>query len=223
MVHVCFSRAVLEPWDQRTNFPLLVSADVSFSFVMLLFKLGLKVPLPYLFLKKNDRNHPEMTMVSVSISEYDGSTMSENDFTMNDHGLSEATMDEFGTGRSMPWNIYQVQIRVRLHLQSIRNRIENLGDIHECHFFWLCCYSHLDINVVSWPSSNTSFSQILRFITDEDAALGSGAVRKLENPQRLSASYAADLSVVMPGEQNPTYIAQLLPSLPKGRHLLASP
>ncbi|KAL4277911.1 hypothetical protein GQ457_03G000700 [Hibiscus cannabinus] len=44
-----------------------------------------------------------------------------------------------------------------------------------------------------------------------NGALGSRSHEKLGNQERVSTSYASDFSVVMPGEQYPTHIAQPAP------------
>ncbi|PON48765.1 multidrug resistance protein [Parasponia andersonii] len=44
-----------------------------------------------------------------------------------------------------------------------------------------------------------------------NGSLESGTFQKLGNPQTVSTSYASDFSVVMPGQQYPTYIAQPAP------------
>ncbi|GMN26820.1 hypothetical protein TIFTF001_001437 [Ficus carica] len=52
------------------------------------------------------------------------------------------------------------------------------------------------------------------FSSPEDianASLESGTFQKLGNPQSVATTYATDFSVVMPGQQYPSYIAQPAP------------
>lgn len=51
------------------------------------------------------------------------------------------------------WKIKPMEHIYKFRPKSISNRsesgssMEKLWDIHECHFFWFCCNSNLDINV----------------------------------------------------------------------------
>ncbi|XP_062083789.1 uncharacterized protein LOC133790245 [Humulus lupulus] len=58
------------------------------------------------------------------------------------------------------------------------------------------------------------FKPTSSFSSPEDitnSSLESGTFQKLGNPQNVSTSYASDFSVVMPGQQYPTFIAQPAP------------
>ncbi|KAE8698832.1 putative 60S ribosomal protein L3 [Hibiscus syriacus] len=122
-------------------------------------------------------------------------------------------MDEFGTGRSMPWNIYpSSDSSPSQPVVEKEPPLRNLGTSMNAVSFGFVATAILISMFVIMAIFEHPFQQNPAFSSpDEDAALGSGAVGKLVNPQRVSASYATDLLVVMPGEQNPTYIAQLAP------------
>ncbi|KAL2536972.1 hypothetical protein Fot_18363 [Forsythia ovata] len=55
---------------------------------------------------------------------------------------------------------------------------------------------------------NTSFSSSQ---DDSTAHLESAQMQKLGDPQTVQATYASDFSVVMPGQQYPTFLAQPAP------------
>ncbi|KAL4303315.1 hypothetical protein GQ457_10G022670 [Hibiscus cannabinus] len=123
-------------------------------------------------------------------------------------------MNEFGAGRSMPWNIYPSSDPSPSQPVVVDKEppLKNLGaSMNAISFGFVATAVLISMFVIMAIfehlfQPNPAFSS-----SDQDGALGSGAVEKLGNPQRVLASYATDLSVVMPGEQNPTYIAQLAP------------
>ncbi|KAK8567800.1 hypothetical protein V6N13_105747 [Hibiscus sabdariffa] len=121
-------------------------------------------------------------------------------------------MNEFGTGRSMPWNIYPSSDPSPSQPVVVDKEppLKNLGaSMNAISFGFVATAILISMFVIMaifehlFQPNPAAFSS-----SEQDGALGSGAVEKLGNPQRV---YATDLSVVMPGEQNPTYIAQLAP------------
>ncbi|XWS62407.1 hypothetical protein CRYUN_Cryun06bG0008200 [Craigia yunnanensis] len=124
-------------------------------------------------------------------------------------------MNEFGTERSRPWNIYtssdpspsQTVVNKETPWKSFGTSMNAISfgfvatAILISMFLIMALFEHLF-------RPNPAFSSPDQ---DTDGALGSEAIEKLGNPQRVSTSYASDFSVVMPGEQYPTYIAQPAP------------
>ncbi|OMO92305.1 hypothetical protein COLO4_17719 [Corchorus olitorius] len=126
-------------------------------------------------------------------------------------------MNEFGSERSRPWNLYTssdpspsqtvVDKETPTPWKSFGTSMNAISfgfvatAILISMFLIMAIFEHLF-------RPNPSFSSPDQVT---NAALGSGSVEKLGNPQRVSTSYASDFSVVMPGEQHPTYIAQPAP------------
>ncbi|EOX97046.1 hypothetical protein QUC31_015855 [Theobroma cacao] len=120
-------------------------------------------------------------------------------------------MNEFGTERSRPWNIYtssdpspsQAVVDRETPWKSFGASMNAISfgfvatAILISMFLIMAIFEHLF-------RPNPGFSS-------PDQVTESGEAEKLGNPQRVSTSYASDFSVVMPGEQYPTYIAQPAP------------
>ncbi|XP_039058177.1 uncharacterized protein LOC120201682 [Hibiscus syriacus] len=118
-------------------------------------------------------------------------------------------MNEFGTGRSMPWNMYPSPSQPILDNEP---PLKTLGTSMNAVSFGFIATAILISMFVIMAIFEHLFQPNPAFSSpNEDGALGSRVAEKLGNPQRVSTSYATDLMVVMPGEQNPTYIAQLAP------------
>ncbi|XP_022762759.1 uncharacterized protein LOC111308586 [Durio zibethinus] len=124
-------------------------------------------------------------------------------------------MNEFGTERSRPWNIYpSSDSSPSQTVVDKETPWKNFGTSMNAISFGFVATAIL----ISMFLIMAIFEHLFRPNPDfsspdqmTDVALGSGAVEKIGNPQRVSTSYASDFSVVMPGEQYPTYIAQPAP------------
>ncbi|KAA3465324.1 multidrug resistance protein [Gossypium australe] len=122
-------------------------------------------------------------------------------------------MNEFGTGRSVPWNMYPSSDTTPSQpVVDKETPLKNLGTSMNAISFGFVATAILISMFVIMAIFEHLFQPNPAFSSpNQDGAVGSGAAEKLGNPQRVSTSYATDLSVVMPGEQHPTYIAQLAP------------
>ncbi|KAE8724782.1 putative 60S ribosomal protein L3 [Hibiscus syriacus] len=121
-------------------------------------------------------------------------------------------MNEFGTGRSMPWNMYPSSDPSPS--QPVFDKeppLKNLGTSMNAISFGFVATAILISMFVILAIFEHLFQPNSSFSSTDQEGLGSGAAEKLGNPQRVSTPYVTDLTVVMPGEQNPTYIAQLAP------------
>lgn len=124
-------------------------------------------------------------------------------------------MNEFGTERSKPWNIYSsLDPSPSQTVVDKETPWKNFGTSMNAISFGFVATAVL----ISMFLIMAIFEHLFRpnppFSSPDqvtDSALGSEAVEKLGNPQRVSTSYASDFSVVMPGEQYPSYIAQPAP------------
>ncbi|XWS40398.1 hypothetical protein CRYUN_Cryun18bG0137700 [Craigia yunnanensis] len=124
-------------------------------------------------------------------------------------------MNEFGTERSRPWNIY-TSSDPSSSQTVVDNETpwKNFGtSMHAISFGFVATAILISMFLIM-----AIFEHLFRpnpaFSSPDqvtEGALGSEAVEKLGNPQRVSTSYASDFSVVMPGEKYPTYIAQPAP------------
>ncbi|EEF35944.1 uncharacterized protein LOC8263277 [Ricinus communis] len=127
-------------------------------------------------------------------------------------------MNEFGSERSKPWNIYTSSDPTPSQTGVIDREApwKNFGTsmnaiafgfvataILISMFLIMAIFEHLF-------RPNPSFSSPQE-VTTTDRSLESGPADKLGNPQTVTTSYASDFSVVMPGHHYPTYIAQPAP------------
>ncbi|XWS55321.1 hypothetical protein CRYUN_Cryun10bG0165000 [Craigia yunnanensis] len=123
-------------------------------------------------------------------------------------------MNEFGTERSRPWNIYtSSDPSPSQTVVDKETPWKNFGTSMNAISFGFVATAILISMFLIMAIFEHLFRPNPAFSPDQvtDGVLGSGAVEKLGNPQRVSTSYASDFSVVMPGEQYPTYIAQPAP------------
>ncbi|KAK9286285.1 hypothetical protein L1049_014675 [Liquidambar formosana] len=124
-------------------------------------------------------------------------------------------MNEFGSERSRPWNIYansdpspsQAEVDREAPWKNFGTSMNAISfgfvatAILISMFLIMAIFEHLF-------RPNPSFSSP-QDVTD--GSLESGPGEKPGNPQPVSTSYASDFSVVMPGQRYPTYIAQPSP------------
>ncbi|KAK3184189.1 hypothetical protein Dsin_031475 [Dipteronia sinensis] len=122
--------------------------------------------------------------------------------------------NEFGPERSKPWSIYTnsdpsppsqtVQEAPWKNFGTSMNAI-SFGFVATAilisMFLIMAIFEHL-----FRPGPSFSSPEAITGGSSE-----SGAKKKLGNTQRVSTTYASDFSVVMPGQQYPTYIAQPAP------------
>ncbi|XVF45920.1 hypothetical protein PTKIN_Ptkin02bG0246900 [Pterospermum kingtungense] len=125
-------------------------------------------------------------------------------------------MNEFGTERSKPWNIYTSSdpSPSQTLLADKETPWKSLGTSMDAISFGFVATAILISMFLIMAIFEHLFRPNPSFSSPDqvpDGALGSRSVKKHSNTQRVSASYASDFSVVMPGEQYPTYIAQPAP------------
>ncbi|GAV63265.1 hypothetical protein CFOL_v3_06785 [Cephalotus follicularis] len=124
-------------------------------------------------------------------------------------------MNELGSDRSKPWNIYTGS--VPSSSQPIVDQDppwKSFGTSMNAISFGFVATAIL----ISMFIIMAIFEHLLRptasFSSPHEATNGtneSGPTGKLGNPQTVPMSYASDFSVLMPGQQYPTYIAQPAP------------
>ncbi|CAB4267901.1 unnamed protein product [Prunus armeniaca] len=124
-------------------------------------------------------------------------------------------MNEIGSAREKPWNIYtssdsspsQAGIDRQVQWKSSGTSMNAISfgfvatAILISMFLIMAIFEHL-------------FKPSPSFSTPEGATHGSlesGTFKKHGIPQTVSTSYAPDFSVLMPGQQYPTYLAQPAP------------
>ncbi|KAK3037697.1 hypothetical protein RJ639_031068 [Escallonia herrerae] len=124
--------------------------------------------------------------------------------------------DEFNSERTKPWNIYS-----NSHPSPSQTGADHEGPwknfgtsmsaisfgfvataILISMFLIMAIFEHLFRPNASFSSSPQDATQ---------RSLDSEPTQKLANPHTVSATYASDFSVLMPGERYPTYIAQPAP------------
>ncbi|XVE67484.1 hypothetical protein DITRI_Ditri08aG0164700 [Diplodiscus trichospermus] len=124
-------------------------------------------------------------------------------------------MNEFGTERSRPWNVYTSSIPSPS--QTVVDKEapwKNFGASMNAISFGFVATAILISMFLIMAIFEHLFRPNPAFSSPDqvtNGALRSAADEKLGNPHRVSTSYASDFSVVMPGEQYPTYIAQPAP------------
>ncbi|KAK0590316.1 hypothetical protein LWI29_025331 [Acer saccharum] len=122
--------------------------------------------------------------------------------------------NEFGPERSKPWSIY-TNSDTSPPSQTVQEAPwKNFGTSMNAISFGFVATAIL----ISMFLIMAIFEHLFRpgpSFSSPDAITGgsseSGAKKKLGNTQTVSTTYASDFSVVMPGQQYPTYIAQPAP------------
>ncbi|XVF68259.1 hypothetical protein PTKIN_Ptkin10aG0191000 [Pterospermum kingtungense] len=125
-------------------------------------------------------------------------------------------MNEFGNERSRPWNVYTGSDPSPSQPVAADKEApwKNFGTSMNAISFGFVATAVLISMFLIMAIFEHLFRPNSAFSSPDqvtDGVLGSEAVEKLGNPQRVSTSYASDFSVVMPGEQYPTYLAQPAP------------
>ncbi|KAJ4717473.1 Multidrug resistance 3 [Melia azedarach] len=124
--------------------------------------------------------------------------------------------NEFGSERSKPWDIYtssdpspsQAVVDQEAPWKNFGTSMNAISfgfvatAILISMFLIMAIFEHL-----FRPNPSFSSPQVMM----SNGSSGSGPKKKLGNEQTLSTSYASDFSVLMPGQQYPTYIAQPAP------------
>ncbi|KAK6157034.1 hypothetical protein DH2020_011282 [Rehmannia glutinosa] len=120
-------------------------------------------------------------------------------------------MSEFNTGRAKPWNIY-----------SSSNPSPSQTDVVNKEGPWKSFGSSMDAISFGFVATAILISMFLIMAIfehlfrpnashDESSGMESRQMQKLGTPDIVQTSHATDFSVVMPGHQYPTFIAQPAP------------
>ncbi|KAI3445581.1 hypothetical protein Pfo_002246 [Paulownia fortunei] len=119
-------------------------------------------------------------------------------------------MSEFNTGRAKPWNIY-----------SSSNPSPSQTDVNK-EGPWKSFGSSMNAISFGFVATAILISMFLIMAIfehlfrpnashDDPSGMESRQMQKLGTPEIVQTSYASDFSVVMPGQQYPTFIAQPAP------------
>ncbi|XP_073118830.1 uncharacterized protein [Henckelia pumila] len=128
-------------------------------------------------------------------------------------------MSEFSNERSKPWNIYSRPSPSPSQTDANREGSQkNFGTSMSAISFGFVATAIL----VSMFLIMAIFEHLFKPTAthDESRGIESREMQKLGHSETAQTSYASDFSVVMPGQQYPTYIAQAapLPSRREGVH-----
>ncbi|PSS00292.1 Developmental and secondary metabolism regulator veA like [Actinidia chinensis var. chinensis] len=124
-------------------------------------------------------------------------------------------MDEFGSERSKTWNIYTSSDPSPSQTPVDRDATsQNLGTSMNAISFGFVATAVLISMFLLMAIFEHLFRPSPSFSSPQDGTNRSPDARsmeKLRHTQEVSAPYASDFSVVMPGQHYPTYIAQPAP------------
>ncbi|XP_022748690.1 uncharacterized protein LOC111298202 [Durio zibethinus] len=121
-------------------------------------------------------------------------------------------MNEFSTERSRPWNIYTSSDPSPYQTVADKEtQWKNFGTSMNAISFGFVATAILISMFLIMAIFEHLFRPNSAFSSPDQVTDGALGSEKLGNPQRVSTSYASEFSVVMPGEQHPTYIAQPAP------------
>ncbi|KAJ7967991.1 Multidrug resistance 3 [Quillaja saponaria] len=124
-------------------------------------------------------------------------------------------MNDVNSERSKPWNIYTTSDPNPSHAGDDRGAPwKSFGTSMNAISFGFVATAILISMFLIMAIFEHLFKPNPEFSSPEnlmDNSPGSGTIGKHGNPQTLSASYASDFSVLMPGQQYPTYIARPAP------------
>ncbi|GER39862.1 alpha/beta-Hydrolases superfamily protein [Striga asiatica] len=118
-------------------------------------------------------------------------------------------MNEFNPGRSKPWNIYSSSNSgpTEADYVSKEGSWKSFGSSINAIYFGFVATAIL----ISMFLIMAIFEHLFRPNEEESGEMESRQMHKLGTPQIAQTSYASDFSVVMPGQQYPTFIAQPAP------------
>ncbi|KDP42445.1 hypothetical protein JCGZ_00242 [Jatropha curcas] len=125
-------------------------------------------------------------------------------------------MNDFGSERSKAWNIYTSSDPTPSETAVIDKEApwKSFGTSMNAIAFGFVATAILISMFLIMAIFEHLFRPNPSFSSPQEVtnrSLESGLVDKLGNPQTVATSYASDFSVVMPGQQYPTYIAQPAP------------
>ncbi|KAL9351122.1 hypothetical protein Peur_058377 [Populus x canadensis] len=125
-------------------------------------------------------------------------------------------MNELGSERSKPWNIYTSSDPAPSQTGVIDREApwKSFGTSMNAISFGFVATAILVSMFLIMAIFEHLFRPPTPFSSPQEVTNGSAESRplhKLRNPQTVPAAYASDFSVVMPGQQHPTCIAQPAP------------
>ncbi|KAJ8755664.1 hypothetical protein K2173_022259 [Erythroxylum novogranatense] len=126
-------------------------------------------------------------------------------------------MSDLGSERSKPWNIYSGSDPTPSQSGFVEREAPwgNLGTSMSAISFGFVATAVLISMFLIMAIFEHLFRPNPSFSSPQQVSNGpateSGLLNKLGNPQTVATTYASDFSVVMPGQHQPTYIAQPAP------------
>ncbi|KAJ4842606.1 hypothetical protein Tsubulata_025121 [Turnera subulata] len=122
-------------------------------------------------------------------------------------------MNDFSSERSKPWNIYTSSDPPPSQTGAIERDgpWKNFGTSMNAISFGFVATAILISMFLIMAIFEHLFRPNPSFSSPQDMTSESRSLDKLGNLQTVPTSYASDFSVVMPGQQYPTYIAQPAP------------
>ncbi|KAL5566419.1 hypothetical protein UlMin_030533 [Ulmus minor] len=125
-------------------------------------------------------------------------------------------MSEISSERSKPWSIYTSSDPTPAQTGVVDRQApwKSFGTSMNAISFGFVATAILISMFLIMAIFEHLFKPTSSFSSPEDMnneSLESGNFQKLGNPRTVSASYASDFSVLMPGQKYPTYIAQPAP------------
>ncbi|KAK4254448.1 hypothetical protein QN277_009832 [Acacia crassicarpa] len=127
-------------------------------------------------------------------------------------------MNDFNSERSKPWNIYTTSEPGPPQPGVVDKEApwRNFGTSMNAISFGFVATAILISMFLIMAIFEHLFKPTSQYSSPESLmdSMESGTTRKLRKRQTVSVSYASDLSVMMPGQQHPTFIAKPAPLPP---------